>query len=248
MKKYKKNLLTFALASILLSGCGKEDTTASDDKIVVENVDEYSNESVEKPKTGADIFADNTDISSYNLYDDTMVTGISVKDVESGEESKYLLTKTHRMIFDKEEYGTIEDFMNDAKKAVSGYLTDEEVEASNIVVVITTYLGIDEASHLSEKRTIFETPKGDDIELIVSIDRTFIDDEKEMGVAIRTISVDGLQVSYGVMLKDGEMIDIDDPIDAQNAISEFSIPTGVYTKEDLEKLLDNEKNKELSLN
>ena len=69
-----------------------------------------------------------------------------------------------------------------------------------------------------------------------------------MGVVIRTLSVDDIQISYGAMLKDGVMFDIDDPIDAQNAIFEFSIPTGVYTKEDLEKLLESEKNKELGLN
>lgn len=243
MQKYKKNILVLSLASLLLASCGMEETDNNDYEVVVQELDENNEETVEL--TDEDIFG-NKDISQYNLYDDTMVEGVSIVDPRSGEESKYLMMRTHNMIFDKEEYGVVDDFLNDARKCVGDYLTDEEFENSNILVVINTYESIEGNSFLSEKRTIFETPKDGDLKLIVSISRTVIDADKNIGTRVENLSINGVGMYYGAFMDGDEFISLDGE-DARVAIGEFNIPTGVYTKDSLKELLISEKGKELTL-
>lgn len=240
MKKLRKNILTLSLLSILLASCGNKETEFLNEEVIVEDETKEMND--------YEMYVSNekSSLLKSNLYDDTMVTGLNVKNMSDDSFMKYILIKDHYMVFDSDEYGTLDEFIEDAKDASLGYLTDEEVLNSKIHVVISTCTGLDEKTHLSEKRTIFETPDGDDVKLIMSVDRTFIDDDKNIGVLVRSFSVDGASITYGVYKNGDEFIDIDS-VTALNAIREFDIPTGVYTKESLMSILDNEKGKELIL-
>lgn len=233
--------MLLSLFSLLLSGCDNTNTKVIEE--VEETVESETTEEV-KHLTAEEILGF-TDYSKYDFYDDTALIGLNIRNVEDETISKYIMIEAFKVTFDSEEYGTIESFLEDAKKESMGYLTAEEFEESNIRVTLTRYKGIDGMTSYHEKRIVFEVPKSEETELLVLIDRSFVNAENEYGVAVRSVSSsNGINNCVGCIYNGDEFYDLFGE-DAISTIATFNIPSGVYTKDDLFKLLEIKEDKGL---
>lgn len=249
MKKYKSNILLLSLVSLLLSSCGNTNTMVAENPVTVEseinqddtNLSVEENKEDDKKTTAEKIFGF-TDYSKYDYYDDSMLIGINIKDISDESEKQLVFIRSFNAVFDKEEYGEAETFLADAKESSFGYLTDEELETANVLITLTRYDSIDGKSSYHEKRVVYEIPReGEENELVISLERTVIDAISNSTTMVGSISsTRGVGNSFGVVVVGDESYEIPNE-SAREFITEFNIPTGVYTKDELSKLVGEKK-------
>ncbi|MCI8575025.1 MAG: hypothetical protein HFI09_00990 [Bacilli bacterium] len=239
MKKYKKNLMLLSLLTMLLSGCGKTNTK------IIEETEEISEET-NQLSFGEQLFG-YRDYSKYDFFDETMLIGLNIIDIEDETYNKHIMVKTFKAYLDKKEYGKTQEFLKNAKDAAIGYLTDEEIEKSNIIVTLARYKGIDGVTTYQEKRTVFEIPRDGEIEILAINNRIFINIEKETAVAVQNFSSNrGIDFCVGTIYIKGEFYDLSEE-GAKLSLNTFNIPAGIYTKDDLFKLLESDETRKLEL-
>lgn len=239
MNKITKNkiLLASILSSLLLSGCG--DTSLHDDinEAAEEFIIEHEVKNIEglSQETKDELIFGNPDISKYGLYDETSVKGLVVTNPNTGENSRYIMKQTHKMMFDSDNYSNNENFLADAVDASWGYLDEEAIKNNKVIVIMNTYRSVDDSASYSEKRVYYVVNENGEESLICSIDERF--SAREMAIEVKNISIDGVGVSVGIYGdKDGSTIFEDE--DGIVLLTDFTIPKGVYTEESLMELIN----------
>jgi len=239
-KMSKKFAIMGMMLSLIFTGCGNTNDDYEETTAIEESLDDLSDVPIDQVSVD-NLNGDNQEstglldyyksIEDYGLYDEQNLVGIKVSNPKTGESKKYIFNCVKSFAMGSDEYGDVEDFMNQAKDTANGQISDEVIENSNIVMVIYVYESpVLENVQLREMRTFYEYEEDGQKKRMMIDESKFYNFDDDIYVLNRVVNATDYTFSNGVFIHG------DDMTLNPSSLEKIPLPQGVYALEDLEDL------------
>lgn len=235
MQLNRRKYINILLLTALLSLVGCDETI---DEKQLENINDKDINT--NKETDVDDMLNDVDISEYGLYDDTMVKGLVVSKPNTKDKHQYIFQKMHHFVLDSELQKENSQMISDIKDEVKDIIPEEIIDKSYIVLTLDSYEAIDHSAKYGEKRIYFKYDEDGKENIRSVIIQQFADPNQEISTYAREISFLGESALGGMYVDSTDQLVFSKE---DKVITEFNIPKGLYTKDDLLNIVKDKKKK-----